>query len=77
MADEKIYEVPDHFAKHALLDDKQYQEMYTRSIEDPDAFWAEQAENFVSWSRPWDKVSDWDFYTVKNRWFEGSKLNVC
>ena len=38
---------------------EQYQEMYDRSINDPDGFWAEQAEKF-HWFKKWDKVSEYN-----------------
>ncbi len=76
MSEQKIYDVPAAVAAHAHLDDAQYQELYQRSISDPEAFWAEQAEEFVTWFKPWDKVSDWDFHKAHIRWFEGAKLNA-
>ncbi|HEX9625317.1 MAG TPA: AMP-binding protein, partial [Acidiferrobacterales bacterium] len=78
MSDEKIYEVPADVARQAHIDDKKYLELYERSIKDPDGFWAEQAKAFVTWSKPWTRVSDWS-YDAKNlhlKWFEGGKLNV-
>jgi DNA polymerase III subunit epsilon len=51
--------------------------MYRRSVEDPEGFWAEQAELFLDWDKPWDKVLEWDFHRAHIRWFEGGKLNVC
>ncbi|MHB8534285.1 MAG: acetate--CoA ligase [Sulfuricaulis sp.] len=79
MSDEKIYAVPAGVAQHAWIDDKKYQAMYDRSVKDPDGFWAEQAKAFLTWSRPWTRVSDWS-YDARNlhiRWFEGGKLNAC
>ena len=38
---EKIYDVPSEWSKRAYVDDAKYQEMYSRSIKDPDGFWAE------------------------------------
>ena len=55
---------------------EQYQEMYRRSIEDADAFWAEEAEKRLHWFKKWDKVQNHDFANAKIRWFEGGKLNV-
>jgi len=78
MSDIKLYDVPADFAAQANITDAQYTEMYQRSIDDPEGFWAEQAEKFLDWSRPWDKVSDWS-YDQKDlhiKWFEGGKLNV-
>jgi len=45
MSEDKIYPVTED-AKDALINREQYDEMYARSVEDPDAFWAEQAEWF-------------------------------
>jgi acetyl-CoA synthetase len=47
--------------------------MYTRSIEDPEGFWAEQA-GLLDWDKPWDKVLDWN--PPYGRWFVGGRLNV-
>ena len=76
MTDEKIYPVPAQAAEHAFIDEQTYQEMYARSISDPEGFWAEQAKQFVSWSKPWKKVSQWDYRKAHIRWFEGGKLNA-
>jgi acetyl-CoA synthetase len=76
MSEEKIYDVPAGIAANAYITDDQYQSMYRQSVEDPGAFWAEQAEKFLTWSKPWDKVLEWDFHKADIRWFEGGKLNV-
>ncbi|HEY8553505.1 MAG TPA: acetate--CoA ligase [Burkholderiales bacterium] len=78
MAHEKVYDVPADFARRAHIDERRYREMYERSIRDPEGFWAEQAKEFLTWFKPWNKVSDWS-YDAKNlyiRWFEGGKLNA-
>jgi propionyl-CoA synthetase len=52
-----------------------YEEAYTRSMNDPDGFWAEAAEA-VTWTKKWDSVVSSpkpDFY----RWFEGAEMNTC
>jgi len=74
----KVYDVSNETAKRAWIDDKKYTEMYLRSIKDPDGFWAEQAKQFVTWSKPWTKVSDWSFdaNNLHIKWFIGGKLNV-
>jgi len=76
MSQEKVYPVPEAFAASAHINSDRYQEMYQRSVDDPEAFWAEQAEEFVSWYKPWDKVLEWDFHEGSIRWFEGAELNV-
>ena len=52
-----------------------YRDAYTKSVEDPEGFWAEIAEHF-SWRKKWDKVLDWNFIEPRIRWFEGGKLNI-
>jgi len=52
-----------------------YQEMYDKSVKDPDGFWAKQAER-LDWMKKWDTVSNNDFTKAKISWFEGGKLNV-
>lgn len=52
-----------------------YQEVYKRSVEDPEGFWAEQADSF-SWRKKWDKVLDWNFRDPDVKWFVGGKMNI-
>ncbi|HLD54183.1 MAG TPA: acetate--CoA ligase [Sediminibacterium sp.] len=54
---------------------EEYQKVYKESVENPEAFWASVAENFV-WKKKWDKVLDWNFTEPKNEWFKGGKLNI-
>ncbi|MCO6411991.1 MAG: acetate--CoA ligase [Thiogranum sp.] len=77
MSEEKVYPVPEAFAATAHINADQYREMYRQSVDDPETFWAEQANKFVSWYRPWDRVLDWDFHDARIRWFEGAQLNAC
>jgi acetyl-CoA synthetase len=53
----------------------QYQEIYKNSVENPEAFWASQAETFT-WKKVWDEVLDWDFRKPDVKWFKGGKLNI-
>ncbi|MGX2040738.1 acetate--CoA ligase [Methylocaldum sp. MU1018] len=76
MSFEKVYDVPPEIAARAQITEAVYREMYEFSINDPDNFWAQQAEHFVDWFKPWDKVQDCDFGTARIRWFKGGKLNV-
>ncbi len=76
MSETKTYPVPADFAQNAWIDEAKYQEMYQRSVDDPDGFWAEQAEEFITWFKKWDKVMDVDYHKAHIRWFEGAKLNV-
>ena len=62
--------------KKPLINAETYQLMYEDSINNPDDFWAKQAEIFIDWDKKWDKVSDVDFNKGKIAWFEGATLNV-
>jgi len=78
MSEIKIYPVPADIAATAHINAEQYEAMYQRSIDDPNGFWAEQANTFVTWSKPFDKVMDYS-YNPDNlyiKWFEGGQLNV-
>lgn len=52
-----------------------YQNAYSKSIENPEAFWAEIATDFV-WRKKWNKVLEWDFRKPEVKWFIGGKLNI-
>ncbi|KQN38423.1 acetyl-coenzyme A synthetase [Pedobacter sp. Leaf41] len=54
---------------------KQYEEDYKKSIENPEQFWGEVAQNF-QWKKPWFKVLSWNFNEPDIKWFEGAKLNI-
>ncbi|HET8573986.1 MAG TPA: acetate--CoA ligase [Edaphocola sp.] len=57
---------------------EEYRSTYQKSIEDPDAFWADIAENF-QWKKKWDKVLEWRFKgegAPVVKWFPGGKLNI-
>jgi len=53
----------------------EYREMYRKSIEEPDVFWGEIAENF-HWFKKWDRVRYFDFTKPEIKWFEGGKTNI-
>lgn len=54
---------------------EEYQNEYKKSVENPEAFWAEKAEAFT-WKKKWDKVLDWNFEDLNVKWFSGGKLNI-
>ncbi len=78
MSDTKIYEVPADIAAKAHIDEERYRSMYQRSVDDPEGFWAEYADEFVTWFKKWDRVMDYSYDAddLHVRWFEGGKLNV-
>jgi len=62
----------------ALIDYEAYKSLYKKSIEQPDEFWAEQAER-LDWYKKWDTVKNTSFdkQDLHIKWYEGGKLNVC
>ncbi|WP_022951249.1 AMP-binding protein [Leucothrix mucor] len=52
-----------------------YQEVHQQSLSNPEQFWGEAASG-ISWTKPWDKVLDYDAKPIP-RWFVGAELNTC
>jgi len=77
MSEHKVYPVSEAAAARSLLSQSEYQEMYQRSIDNPEEFWAEQAGKFLHWHEPWQEVYSGDFSAAEVSWFKGGKLNVC
>ncbi|MDZ7799919.1 MAG: acetate--CoA ligase [Trueperaceae bacterium] len=66
---------PQTFRERAhVRDAASYQEMYRRSLEEPDAFWSEVASE-LHWFSPWRSVREWDEPFVK--WFPGGTTNIA
>ena len=77
----EVYPVPAWIKEKAHIKGKEeYEKIYKRSLEDPEGFWAEIAEEYVTWFKKWDKVEDYNFDHRKGdiyiKYFEGGKLNV-
>ena len=53
-----------------------YEEIYKRSITNPENFWAETAQR-IHWIKSWDTVQNFDFVQGRIEWFSGGKLNAC
>ena len=54
---------------------EEYKKAYRESVEQPEAFWGEIAENFY-WRKKWNKVLEWNFKEPDIKWFIGAKLNI-
>ncbi|WP_031525740.1 acetate--CoA ligase [Dyadobacter crusticola] len=54
---------------------EEYQVAYKHSVDDPEGFWAEVAQQF-QWRKPWKKVLSWDFKEANVKWFEGGAMNI-
>ena len=74
----ETYAVNDYFKENGLINEEEYFELYQRSVDDNENFWAEQAQ-IVDWSKPFTKVKDVSFARddLHIRWYEDGELNVC
>ena len=72
------YQPKEEFSKNALIDRPKYQEMYMRSVENPEAFWEEQARDRLLWQKEFTKVKNVSYShpDVSIKWFEDGVLNV-
>ncbi|GAB3368738.1 acetate--CoA ligase [Spongiibacter taiwanensis] len=77
MSEVHIHPVFADFAAQAHINADDYARLYQQSIEQPDAFWSEQAKQFLSWDQPWNTVCDYDFTKGEASWFDGASLNVA
>ena len=77
MADE-LFPVPAHVAKAAHVDRAAYEEMYRRSVEDPEGFWGEHGKR-IDWFKPYTKVKDVSYAKddLHIRWFYDGTTNAA
>ncbi|MBT4430448.1 MAG: AMP-binding protein, partial [Nitrospinaceae bacterium] len=52
-----------------------YADIYKRSLDEPEEFWAEAAQE-IHWHKKWDKTLD-DSNPPFYRWFAGGEVNTC
>jgi len=76
--DTQVYPVPEVSKDRALIDKAQYEKMYAQSVDDNEAFWAEQAKR-VDWIKPFTQVKDVSYAKddLHIRWYHDGTLNVC
>ena len=73
-----VYNPPAAFSAKAHFKSlADYQAMYDRSVNDPEGFWAEQAEQRITWSEKWHTVRQYDYHKAEIAWYLGGKLNAC
>jgi len=76
-ADTSHIPVPAEWAENAWIDAAGYQEMYDRSIADPEGFWGEQGRR-IHWMKPYTQVKDVDYTgDVRIRWYHDGTTNAC
>ena len=77
MADNELFPVPEAVAKRAWADSAKYQEMYRRSVDDPEGFWAEHGKR-IDWIKPYTEIRDvsYDAADLHIRWYYDGTLNA-
>jgi acetyl-CoA synthetase len=74
LREHRVFPPPAEFAAKARIKSfAEYEQMYRRSVDDPEGFWAEAARE-LHWFKPWEKVLDWNLPWAK--WFVGGKINL-
>ncbi|MBF2075303.1 MAG: acetate--CoA ligase [Synechococcales cyanobacterium C42_A2020_086] len=71
----RLFHPTAEFAQQAQIKSLQdYEQLYERAKANPEAFWAELAEQELHWFQKWDKVLDWQPPFAK--WFVDGKINI-
>ncbi|AGF78253.1 acetyl-coenzyme A synthetase [Desulfocapsa sulfexigens DSM 10523] len=77
LSEGRVFEPPVEGREAAAIGSlEEYKAIYKRSIEDPEGYWAERAEELVTWDKKWDTVLEADFDKPEFSWFKGGKMNV-
>ncbi len=76
--EDALIDVPADWAANAYIDSATYDELYKRSVEDPEGFWREQGKR-IDWIKPYSKIQDvsFDIENLHIRWYEDGTLNAC
>ncbi|HEU5350667.1 MAG TPA: acetate--CoA ligase [Terracidiphilus sp.] len=74
LREDRVFPPPPDFSRQAHIKSlEEYEALYKKSIEDPEAFWDSAAKE-LHWFEPWSKVLEWDHPWA--RWFVGGRINV-
>ncbi len=80
---EPIFYPPSDLSQNAYIKNREeYEKLYQQSIEQPEKFWDEQAQDNLIWFKKWEKVFEYDFSKIGEvktpyvQYFIGGKLNV-
>ncbi|GBE52342.1 acetyl-coenzyme A synthetase [bacterium BMS3Bbin14] len=77
LSEGRVFEPPTEGSDQAWVKSMdQYRQEYRYSMDDPEGFWAERAEELITWDKKWDKVLEWDFRKPEIKWFQGGRLNI-
>ncbi|MBI4366350.1 MAG: acetate--CoA ligase [Deltaproteobacteria bacterium] len=75
--EDRVFDPPPWRERAFVRSREEYQQLYDRSIADPEGFWGDAAREF-RWIEPWRKVREFDFHDrIDIRFFLGGKTNLC
>lgn len=75
LQEERVFNPSEEFSQKARISSmEEYERMYQESIEQPDVFWAREAEE-LAWRKKWSQVLEWE--APHAQWFVGGELNVA
>jgi acetyl-CoA synthetase len=76
MTADRVFQPPARASEGAYFSSMdEYKKEYEKSINDPESYWAEKAEE-LDWIKKWDTVRSYDFKEAVIEWFKGGRLNV-
>src|SRR6202051_1724241 len=76
LIENRVFKPTKAFSKEAHISSfVEYQELYRKSIKNPEKFWAQQATELLLWQKKWKKVLDWKEPFAK--WFVGGKIKIA
>jgi len=76
MNKEKIYKPPQSILENSNISETEFNKLYKKSLENPEEFWADQADLYLDWDEQWTKVKENDIEQGQIIWFKDGKLNA-
>ena len=76
MNKERIYNPSQSILENSNISSSEFEELYKKSLENPDQFWSEQADKYLDWDQRWTQIQETDTKKGEIAWFKGGKLNA-
>jgi acetyl-CoA synthetase len=76
MNKERIYNPSQSILENSNISSSEFEELYKKSLENPDQFWSEQADKYLDWDQKWTQIQETDIKKGEIAWFKGGKLNA-
>ena len=76
MNKERIYNPSQSILENSNISSSEFEELYKKSLENPDQFWSEQADKYLDWYQRWTQIQETDVKKGEIAWFKGGKLNA-